>query len=638
VRKGSPVLAALLGLAALLAACGESGSAYERGVAAFEAGDYRTARVELMNALQAEPGNGTARILKARIDLMRGDGVAAEAEILRARQSGIPVEDSRHLLAHSRLIQGNARAALAEVGPLRGPNAAYRARIRARALTALGDSGAGAAFDQAMALGPRDSEVFTDVAGFRRANGDIAGALRAVDQAVAFGPRNARALLLRGELTRGQYGLAAALPWFDRAVEVDPGNVDARLERAITYGDLGRMTDMLADAREAHRLSGGANNMAFYLQAVLAARARNFELARGIYNRTNGAFADRPSGMLLESAIDFGSGNVEQAAQRLVRLVAIQPGNRRARRLLAAAQWRMDDSAAVIATLGPLVARPDADSYSLSLMGRALAARGDMAAASAYLARAALPRPPAQTALDPLSPPDFEALRRQAEAEPNNGPVQVRLISALLARGLGDEALGRARRLQADNPGAPEAHMLVGDALGTRGDFAGAAEQYRRAANLAFSEPVALRLIEALRRSGRIDTVDNVLSLFLRQNPRNVPAQVMIAARMMEREDWDEAIEIYESLRQRIGNNDATILNNLAWAYAETGDYDRAIPLARRAWSLDRDNPATADTLGWILFRSGEDPVGGIALLERAARGAPTDAAIRRRLEQARRG
>jgi tetratricopeptide (TPR) repeat protein len=630
---GLPVL---LGLAALLTACGETGSAYERGQAAFEAGDYRTARVELMNALQAEPGNGNARVLKARIDLMRGDGVAAEAEIVRARQSGLSAEDLRHLLAHARLIQGDARGALAEVGALQGPNAAYRARIRAQALAALGDAGAGAAFDQAIALGARDSEVFTDVATFRRRNGDIAGALRAVDQAVAFGPRNARALMLRGELTRGQYGLAAALPWFDRAVEVDSGNVDARLERAITYGDLGRMTDMLADAREAHRLSGGSNNMAFYLQAVLAARARNFELAQAIYNRTNGAFAERASGMLLESAIDFGAGNVEQAAQRLVRLVAIQPGNRRARRLLAAAQWRMEDPAAVIATLAPLVARPDADSYSLSLMGRALAARGDATGASVYLARAAMSAP-ARSALDPLSPQDFDALRRQAEAEPNNGPVQVRLISALLARGLGDEALGRARRLQADNPGAPEAHMLVGDALGTRGDFAAAAEQYRRAANLAFSEPVALRLIEALRRSGRLDAADNVLALFLRQNPRNVPAQVMTAARMMEREDWAEAIEVYESLRQRIGNNDATILNNLAWAYAETGDYGRAIPLARRAWSLDRDNPATADTLGWVLFRSGEDPVGGIALLERAARGAPTDAAIRRRLEQARR-
>ena len=180
--------------------------------------------------------------------------------------------------------------------------------------------------------------------------------------------------------------------------------------------------------------------------------------------------------------------------------------------------------------------------------------------------------------------------------------------------------------------------MLVGDALGTRGDFAGAAEQYRRAANLAFSEPVALRLIEALRRSNQLDAADGVLTLFLRQNPRNVPAQIMIAARMMEREEWDEAIAVYEGLRRRLGNNDATILNNLAWAYAETGDFERALPYARRAWALDRDNPATADTLGWILYRGGSDPIRGLALMEQAARGAPNDAAIRRRLEQARRG
>ena len=76
-----------------------------------------------------------------------------------------------------------------------------------------------------------------------------------------------------------------------------------------------------------------------------------------------------------------------------------------------------------------------------------------------------------------------------------------------------------------------------------------------------------------------------------------------------------EAIAIYEGLRPRIGNNDATILNNLAWAYSESGDVGRALPLARRAWALDRDNPATADTLGWLLFKSGRRAE-GLALLE----------------------
>ena len=215
--------------------------------------------------------------------------------------------------------------------------------------------------------------------------------------------------------------------------------------------------------------------------------------------------------------------------------------------------------------------------------------------------------------------------------------MQVRFVSALLARGLGEEALGRAQRLQAANPGAPEAHMLVGDALGMRGDFAGAAEQYRRAANIAFSEGVALRLIEALQRSGQAEAASQVLALFLRQNPRNVPALNIHANRAMLAQDWTGAIRAYESLRARLGDNDATVLNNLAWAYSETGAVDRALPLARRAHALDPDNPVMADTLGWVLFRAGRRAE-GLVLLEQAARGAPSDADIRRRLEQARAG
>ena len=256
------------------------GTAYERGVAAFNEGDVRTARVEFLNALQADPDDRAARVMQARVDLALGDGLAAESEIMRARQSGVPAADTAHLLAHAKLLQGDAQAALAEAAGAVPANEAYAARIRGRAYMVLGDSGnALAAFNRALVVAPQDSDVWTDVARFRRSNGDVAGALEAADRAVAARPRNVEALVLRGILTRGQYGLAAALPWFDRALDIDGGNVEALVERAITYGDMGRMSDMLADAREAHRLTGG-NPTAYYLEAVLAARAGNFDLAR----------------------------------------------------------------------------------------------------------------------------------------------------------------------------------------------------------------------------------------------------------------------------------------------------------------------------------------------------------------------
>ena len=90
---------ALLALLILLAACsGRAGTPYQRGLAAFEAGDMSTAKVEIMNALQLDPRDRAARIVLARIDLAAGDGVGAEAEIVRARQNGASVADTAHLL------------------------------------------------------------------------------------------------------------------------------------------------------------------------------------------------------------------------------------------------------------------------------------------------------------------------------------------------------------------------------------------------------------------------------------------------------------------------------------------------------------------------------------------------------------
>jgi tetratricopeptide (TPR) repeat protein len=183
----------------------------------------------------------------------------------------------------------------------------------------------------------------------------------------------------------------------------------------------------------------------------------------------------------------------------------------------------------------------------------------------------------------------------------------------------------------------PDAHLLVGDAFAIQGDYRSAAVAYRKAANLAFTEPTALRLIEALRNSGDRKGAAQVLGLFLAQNPQNVEAQLLAANGYLQARQWRPAIELYERVRRRIGNADATLLNNLAWAYSETGEEERALPLARRAWELDPYNPATADTLGWLLYRSGKKAE-GLSFLEQAAKGAPSDSDILAHLKRARAG
>jgi len=584
---------------------------YAAGAAAWTEGRPREARIALQNALQREPGHRGARLLLARLLLENRDGLSAEAELARARQAGATAAETRHLDAHVRLLQNDPQGAIALARQAAPDHVSHAARVTGLAWLALGDQKAAmAAFDRAILTDPKNAFAWVDIARFRRSIGDLGPALLATDKAVEADPRFGPALVLRGELSRSQYGLAAAVPWFDRALEVDPSNLPALLERAATFGDMGRMTAMLADARAATAIAP-AHPLPYFLQATLAARGRDFALARSLLARTRGAYDNLPAGILLSAAIAYESNDFEDAARRLSRLAAMQPGNFKARRLLAAARLRLGDAAGAIDAVRTLTDRPDADSYTLSLVAAALERQGNPALAARYRERAARPQQGALAAF----------------LWSDNSHPEVAAIGRLLVSGSRGEALARARRLQSAMPGSADVHLLTGDVLAAGGDHKRAAEEYRRAANLAFTETSALRLIGALGRAGEGEAADGVLHLFAAQNPRNLSARQMLAARALLAGQWEEAAGRYERLRARIGNGDATLLNNLAWAYAGAGDYDRAAAYARRAWALAPANPATAETLGWALYRRG-DVAQGLALLQAARRGRAAEVAI----------
>jgi Tfp pilus assembly protein PilF len=354
VRRSKPLFP--LFLLAGAAACSNpsqsgAGTAYERGRAALAKEDPRTARVEFLNAIKANPDDRRVRIAQAETYLKLRDGAAAQAELERARKLGAPVADTAHLMAHALLLQGAWGDAANEASAAAPAHRGHASWVRGLALMAGGDgAGAAAALDEAKSAAPDDPRVWIAYARFRRDNGDMAGALQSTDRALSLKRQDVEALTLRGELTRSQYGLRAAMPWFDRAVDVDGANEIALLERAATLGELGRHGDMLSDTRKVLAISAG-NPRALYLQALLAARAGKFDLAQSLYQRTRGRLDSQPATMLLAAAIDYQTGNVQQAISRLQQLVALQPDNLKARRLLGASHWRVGDAAATIETL-----------------------------------------------------------------------------------------------------------------------------------------------------------------------------------------------------------------------------------------------------------------------------------------------
>ncbi len=601
------------------------------GAQSFFDGNPRAARIELLNAIKADPDWALPHALQGRVYLALGDGAAAEAELQRAISDGMKASAVTHLLAHAYLLQGDPERALDMAGrPVAIPSArAYVHRVAARAAIAVGDfQRAAKELDAAFAITPGSSLLWSDIGRFRALSGNVGGAVEAAQRASALNPVNVEALLLMGQLVRGQYGLLAALPWFDKAVQIDPGNMEAMGQSAATLGEAGQATAMLALTRKMLAIDPD-NVQAYYLQAVLAARAGNDNLARSLVYRIRGRMDSVPAMMLLQSVLEMRSGNAEQAIARLEDLSKAQPQNFTIRRLLGAAMLQSGDPRSAIAVLTPIARRADADSYTLSVIGRACEAVGDRVAAATYLDRAA----------QPLSsePAAFEMLDGQAVSdfgESGNADVAIPRINRLVLKGELAAALAAAERLRDLNRGAPAAHVLVGDVLMMQGRSVDAANAYRVAANIQFSESTAMRLIAALQRSGQGAAALRVLNLFLSQNPRSVPGLRLASDYLMASGQWDRAIDMLENVRARIGNRDAAILSSLGWAWFNKGTAQTAVDYARAAYAIAPSNPAVANGYGWILYKTGTDRQGGVALLKKAVAIAPDRAEPRYQLAQ----
>ncbi len=628
-------LIALMPSPLLAASRDDARTALQAGLARFYAGDPRGARIELLNATKSDPSWGLAHAVSARNYLALGDGVAAESEIATAVAQGVPEGSLQHLHLNALLLRGDADQVMGEpLDPaLRDISRAYAYRIRARAAMALGDyESAAQEFDRALKFNNNSSLLWSDIGRFRMQGGNIDGASKAVERAYALNPRNVEALMLSGELMRGQFGLMAAMPWFQQVLDLDRGNIEAMLQMAATLGDSGRTVEMLAMTRKV-QAADPDNAQAWYLQAVLAARAYNPQLATSLLYRVGGRLDGLPGVMLLKAVLAMQDNNSEQAIAELEDLVSAQPDNLRARRLLGTAMWRAGDARAAIKVLGNMARRPDADSYTLSVIGRAYEDAGDRASAARYLERASSPVKGEPGPFEMAG--DLAKMAAAQSGNPDDANVAVPRIAAIIASGRPSEGLAQAQRLQSQNPGAPGAHVLVGDAYMALRKPVDASAAYARAANIQFSEPVALRFISALKASGNGAGALRVLDLFLAQNPRNVAGLLLASDHFMATAQWDAAIGVMEGLRNRLGNGDATILNNLAWAWFSKGNAGKAVEFAQAAYQIAPANPAVANSYGWILFKTGKDKAGGIALLAKAVGIAPGHPGLRFQLAQA---
>lgn len=577
-------------LIAMTGALALAGCAAERTPSA--RADALTQQTELAAAIAASPDDADLHARLGEVQLRLGNGVGAEAAFRRALDLGGAADRLRPKAARAVMLQGeNARAlALLEGGPVHPDVAGEAGHVAGVLNLALGNiDAARAGFDVAIRSAPRDSALWVDVARFRDANADAAGARDAADFAIELDAKNASALAVKANLVRTQQGLAAALPWYERALAIDPDNVGALFDHAATLGDLGQYKAMLVQLRRAAMLAPKSPRP-YYLQAVLAARAGDYPLARSLLQRTRGALENEPGFILLSAIVELELDGGAVAAYQADRLLSLQPDNLVARRLLAAATWASGDRDGAAQALAPIVARADADSWSLLLAARVAAERGDPAAAAQLQRRAAqLARGDAAAFAenDPLG------LRSgDADAQPLNPAVVIPAIRSELARGQTGPAMERARKLLDANRGVADAQILFGDTAMAARQWRQAIRAFRDARSLDAGARTALRLANAQHLAGDPAGAAATILALQRDMGASVVADRLSGHLAMDLQQWGNGAAWFDRVRRRIGNRDVIVLRELARAYAGDNDHVRADGLAMlavRLQPLNRD-------------------------------------------------
>ncbi len=554
--------------------------------------------VALPVAADAQGGGQRADplIAAAKTDLARGDGIAGEVRLRQAMTAGAPHRDVAAMLGAAYLHQNQPeKAALWLEGEQFSPSTAaggYRAlALLKRQRRDL--EGAGAAYDKALALTPNDAGLWADVATLRYAGGDHLSAIDAADRALRLDPANARALAFRAMLVRDAHGLAASLPWFEAALRSAPRDLEVLGEYAATLGDLGRASAMLKTTRTMLEIDPRSPR-AFYLQAVMAARAGHVTLARRLLAKTGKRLDRVPGAILLRGTLELASGNSGTAVDTLARLASMQPANVRVRHLLARALYLSGQHTELNARFAGLANRRDTTPYMLTLLARMHESAGRRDLAAPLLDRAA----------SDYSRPLF--------------PVAGSVLGEMIAAGdMGGAQILSAQALAAGQ-GNAAARIAVGDVALAGGRPVEALVGYRAAAKVKLDEALLVRMAVALEASGPLIDAADLVHAFHIQNPSSIVATRLAARLAADRGDWGRAAVLLDHVRASGGERDAHLLVDLSRAQAMAGAATDALATAREAWGLQRGSGYPAQALGLALRGAKQEPANARALLAKA--------------------
>jgi cellulose synthase operon protein C len=564
----------------------------ESAQAYLQRGDVGRAVAELKQVLQESPQDAGVRLMLGKLYLTSGDLPYAEKELERARALGPASAELMGALGELWLKQGRREQLLRELEPHDDwPQDARMAiyRLRARALTSLGDVAAARGTYEAMlqiAPGNVDARIGL-VRLAMRARDPGASELMLAD-ALHVAPDHPTLLGLSGDLAFQRGAYADAVDHYRKQLETAPDSLAARLALAqalIASGDHVPAAALLDDFLAQRPGNGLAN----YLRAASAFQTGDAEAVQRHSERALDAMPAHVPSRFLLGAASYALGRLEYAHWQLEQVLARQPDHAPAQRLLAATEQQL-------ALTTPHNVDPMRESERLF--------RIDLASVQSV-------------------GPDTNWIGRTEAAE-----------AGRLARDGDHGAAGRILAgLERAAPGGPALLELRGGLALLADRPVAATRAFEAALDRTPAAVLARKLALAQWRAGQHATSQATLEAWLANTPEDLETQLALADLHLAADRPAAASRLLTRV-VLARPDEATALNNLAWALLEDGRAAAARPFAERALRLLPDEPSVIDTLAVALIELGELDR-AVELLQRAARAETRGAEIEVHLAQA---
>src|SRR5262245_29471520 len=616
----------------------------------FKAGDYDKAKVSYLNVVQLDPQNALAfqRIGEMWLD----DWAPIRATAFLAKGSELDPNNvqNRVRLARSYAASGrldDARKEALKVLEQSPENADALVILTEGARSKEGIEAA----EQQLQKFPKKTDVsfYLASANLLFNTGDIAGAGNALQQALAVNPKSSQAHMAMGNLYLIRGDKKQAGEELKKAAELAPIRYLERLQHAAFMSAIGNTEETRRVATEMTRqapdyLPG------WTLLAEVAFKNKKYDEAFSLLENVFSRDPEDIDGRRLESDVLLAKGDTKKAVEVLERLDQTYPDAPMIKYQLASAYLRNNSpNQAKVALEQAISINPNYDDAILRLAeinlrsGHAetviepitnlLRKRPDLRSAAFLLAaaygsldrfddaeavirdqvRVAPQDPQPHTALGLI----FRQAKRNDEARQSFGkaaelaPDNLWLVDQLVEVDLLDKRFDSARqRIQRQfqkTPDSPAAHCLEGKILIAEGKWDLAAAELKKTLQLDpnFSTAYDL-LVQTYFATNKLSEAASQLEAETSKDPNNASALLTLALLYERMGNFPQARDAYKKVLS-INPNFVPALNNLAYLDAERlNQLDEAYELARRARDLQGNDPAIADTLGWILSKRGD--------------------------------